>query len=335
MDVWGKLLFLILFLLYYIDNYFLAFTSCAYSMINITTKYYSFLLRYTFLFLLFILTGASCSNVFYQPSKKLFHDPKTFQLTYQNVYFKSKDGTMLHGWVFPSVPDVEELGTVIQFHGNAENISTHFLSLSWIVKHGYTLFTFDYRGYGQSEGHPSQAKVYEDALAALEYAHTINSQRIEPLTPSDEPGRRESTLKKIAYGQSLGGTILLRAMNEVPGTAVLDAVVIESSFSSYQEIAREKLSGSWLSWPFQSLAYLLVSDQYAPQDFIKNLSPIPLLVIHGDNDPVVPIHHGEKIFALAGEPKGFWRIKGGKHVDSMFCCDGIYRDKLLKFLGDL
>lgn len=263
------------------------------------------------------LVTSSCSSLFYQPSKENFHDPKKFRLVYEDVYLKSKNDSLLHGWFFPVDSKTTELGTVVQFHGNAENISTHFLSLVWIVRYGYNLFIFDYQGYGQSQGVPNQAKINEDALTALEYII-----------------KRNSKLKLIAYGQSLGGTILLKALDDFSDKKKIDAVVIDSSFSSYQEIGKEKLSMTWITFLFQPLAYILISDRYAPKR-IYNISPIPLLVIHGDNDSVVPIHHGKNIFNLAKEPKWFWHIKGGKHIDSMTSHNGIYRDKLLNFFKTL
>ena len=87
-----------------------------------------------------VLFLPACSNIAYQPSKKFFYEPKKFGLNYDDVYFKSRDGTSLHGWFFPAPEDKEEKGIVIQFHGNAENITTHFLSLAWITKNTYSLF---------------------------------------------------------------------------------------------------------------------------------------------------------------------------------------------------
>ena len=281
-----------------------------------------FLIRLSLFITIFLLTLSlsACSNIAFQPSKKRFYEPKQFSLEYKDVYFKSKDGTLLHGWFFPSAATTENLGTIIQFHGNAENISTHFMSLAWIIEEGYNLFIFDYRGYGRSQGSPSHAGVNKDALAALEHAIKIS---------------RNQNSKLIAYGQSIGGAILLRALNDLEDKSHIDAVVIDSSFSSYQEIAREKLSISCLTWPFQPLAYLLMSDKFAPEEVIEKISPTPLLVIHGDNDRIIPIRHGKKIFDLAGEPKWFWQVKGGRHINAMAIEKGVYRKRLLNFFSTL
>lgn len=279
-----------------------------------------------FITLLLSLSIPACTHLAYQPSGKTFHDPATFGLRPEEVYFKSRDGTPLHGWFFPVAEGLEERGTVIQFHGNAENITSHFLSLVWITKKGYSLITFDYRGYGKSGGSPTQAGLNDDALAALEYAADLKKENI-----TGSKGKK----KLIAYGQSIGGAILLRALHDLKDKSSVDVVVIESSFSSYQEIVREKFSLSCITWPLQPVASLLISDEYAPEKVISTLSPTPLLVIHGDNDFIIPVHHGRRIYDLAGEPKWFWQVKGGKHINAMFHENGIYRTKLLEFFESL
>ena len=78
-----------------------------------------------------------------------------------------------------------------------------------------------------------------------------------------------------------------------------------------------------------------MSDEYAPEKVIRNISPTPLLVIHGDNDFIIPIQQGKKIFDLAGEPKWFWQVKGGRHINAMFHEKGVYRKRLLDFFKKL
>src|SRR5262245_39943051 len=106
-------------------------------------------MRILFIFLITIL-GQSCSHVFYQPSPKQYVNPAQFKLKYENLSFQSADGTKLNGWFFPAKTKKPK-GTIVQFHGNAQNISTHFFSLIWLIEEGYNFFTFDYRGYGKSE----------------------------------------------------------------------------------------------------------------------------------------------------------------------------------------
>ncbi len=264
----------------------------------------------------------ACTHLFYQPQRMGFYHPADFGFANEDVLFESSGGRKLNGWYFPPAGGAEEKGIIVQFHGNAENISTHFLSLAWVVKYGYGLFTFDYSGYGASEGSPSQQTLNEDAVAALTYA--------EGLLKARNPAGPKKVL--VAYGQSLGGAVLLRALADFPRRASIDTVVIESSFASYKEIARQKLSQHWFTWPLQPLAYLLVSDAYAPEDVIPSLAGTRILVIHGSDDAVVPIRFGKRIFELAGEPKTFWEVPHGHHIDAMTVHGDEYREKLIAFI---
>jgi cephalosporin-C deacetylase-like acetyl esterase len=77
-------------------------------------------------------------------------------MEYQDFRIESAGGRKLHAWLFPSGKGAEERGTLVQFHGNAENISTHFISLSWVTTHGYNFITFDYSGYWDSDSEPGR-----------------------------------------------------------------------------------------------------------------------------------------------------------------------------------
>lgn len=224
----------------------------------------------------------------------------------------------LAGWFFKARKGGHK-GTIVQFHGNAQNMTAHFASLVWVIDEGYDFFAFDYRGYGISEGKPNQEGTNRDALAAIQYV--LNREKADDV---------------VLYGQSLGGAILLRAYGDVSAEdrSRIRAVVIESSFYNYHEIARDVMSRSWLLFPFQPLAYLLVSNAYSPEDWIAKVSPTPLLVIHGDQDQVIPLKFGQKIFELAKEPKQFVLVPGGHHINAMMIDDGEYRKKLLSFLRE-
>src|SRR5690606_22141072 len=114
------------------------------------------------------------------------------------VFFKAKNGNQLFGWYFKNRKGVSPKATVVFFHGNAENLSSHYLSLAWLVDYPYDFFIFDYQGYGRSHGDPSPQKTVEDGIAALE------------LMNERAPGR-----PLIVFGQSLGGAIALRTVVEV------------------------------------------------------------------------------------------------------------------------
>lgn len=258
----------------------------------------------------------SCSGLFFYPSKEQLADPAQYGIHPESVSFKSSDGTHLSGWFFKSATKPVK-GTIIQFHGNAENMTSHFRSLVWVIAHGYNLFTFDYRGYGTSEGRPTIEGLNMDAVAAYS-------------TVAGHPEASKGPL--ILYGQSLGGIVLLKAMENFQNRSMVSHVIVEGSFLSYQEIAREKLSHIWLTWPVQHLAYLLLSDQFAAVQSIQQVSPIPLLVIHGRQDPVIPFRFGEAVFDTAKQPKTFWAVENGRHIDAMISNSGKYRRRLIVYL---
>lgn len=272
--------------------------------------------------LLTSLFSFGCTHLFYQPSQEMYFEPKQAKIEYQEIKFQSEDGTQLSGWYFPALKDSKKRNTtIVQFHGNAENLSSHFASLIWVISHGFNLFVFDYRGYGKSDGKPNQEGVQKDALSAINWA--MNN-------PADQKPDHI-----ILYGQSLGGAVVLGAFDSIPDKGKIELLVIEGSFASYKSVARKKLSQSWITWIFQPLAYLLVSDSTSGKDRLSKLAPTPLLVIHGEDDRIVPFDQGKKIFEEASEPKTFWIIPKGRHLDTYFRERGKYRKQFVDFVEDI
>lgn len=251
---------------------------------------------------LVLLTSCSgCSSVFYQPDRNMYYPPERAGFNPREVWFASGDGTRLHGWLFPAlgIGARRPKGTVIQFHGNAENISSHYASLVWLTRQGYDLFTFDYRGYGKSEGEASPEGVYKDSLSALDVGY--------------EAHRARRTGKFIVYGQSLGGAIAMRAMKDFRFAGETRLVVMDSTFLSYDTVARQTLAKFWLTWLFSPLGPLLVSDKYAPEQVVGTLKT-PLLVIHDRRDPVVKFENGREIVDKYAGQKEFWELDQGRHI---------------------
>ncbi|MBL7665348.1 MAG: alpha/beta hydrolase [Bacteriovoracaceae bacterium] len=271
-------------------------------------------------FLLFVLSLSGCSYLFYFPHKEQIRKPSDFKYIYEEFRFKSKDQTPLHAWKIFAQKVKQPLGTIIFFHGNAENISTHFFNLAWITEHGYDLFIFDYRGYGKSAGEPDQNGTYLDGIAAM------------------EEGMKWSEIRKskkiIVYGQSLGGIIAARSLIDFKHKDKISLLVLDSTFSSYQDIAFDKLTNHWLTFLFSPLAYLLVSDEMESQSYLPN-DKTPKLIIHGVNDTIVPYKFGEEIFHLSSEPKWLWKIENSKHIDAFFKNSGEYKTKFLHFLSQI
>lgn len=262
-----------------------------------------------------IVVLSGCSSLFYYPTRKTYHDPSKAGLVNEDVEFVSESGDKIHAWWFGATGK-ESKGTVVFFHGNAENLTSHFANLMWLPAEGYNYFIFDYPGYGRSSGHPTPMGALNSGIAAIRWVVKNKDQR--PL---------------IVYGHSLGGNIALRSVLDLKDSVPFRAVIIDSSFPSYRKIAARKLSSFWLTWPFQPLVYAFLSDRYAP-DRIDALSPTPLLVIHGQKDIQVEPEFGEMIFKAAKEPKQIWRIPDGSHGSTFWRHERVYRKKLLRYLED-
>lgn len=276
-----------------------------------------------------LLPLSGCGRFFYYPDNFYYFPPDKNGYKAEDVFFPSRDGTVLHGWFIPSTA-ANPKGTIVQFHGNAQNISAHYASLVWLTRRGYNLFTFDYRGYGRSEGNPDQEGTYKDALAALALAWGRH----------EKSRGRSAGSQFIIYAQSLGGTIALRAFADFLQRDRTTLLVIDSSFPSYKDIAAQKLASFWLTWLLSPLGYVLVSDSYAPENYIPKLSfPGRLLVIHDKQDQVVGFKNGKEIYELArgipAERKEFWELDAGRHA-SIFAIDTLEnRERFVAYLEKL
>jgi pimeloyl-ACP methyl ester carboxylesterase len=230
-------------------------------------------------------------------------------MQFQDHFVKTPSGHSIHYWYFPAE---NSKGLILFFHGNGENMSTHFLLMSWLPKENYSYVVFDYPGYGFSSGEPTQESTVESGVTMI--------KEVTSKWPSE---------KFFVYGQSLGGIVAMRSVQEWGGEP--QALIVESSFSSYQRMARRVLSRHWLTWIFQPLAWVLVSDQKAVED-TGHFSPIPLLFIHGDADRVVEPINSQEMFAQSIDPKELWIVPGGGHSDTYFKNDLTYRQKLINYL---
>lgn len=265
--------------------------------------------------LLLVIARWRVKEMFYFPDSVVYDTPASHGLKYEPVRFASRDGTRLSGWFMPAVGAPK--GTVIHFHGNAQNMTAHFAFVSWLPVAGFNLFVFDYRGYGESEGTPNRRGVYEDSQAALQY---VRSRRdIDPA-------------KLFTLGQSLGGAVSIAVVGDGNKQGIR-AVVADSAFFSYQGIVRDVIGTMpLLAFVKSPLSKLLISNDLSPADYIGRIAPIPILLIHGSADQVVPFQHGTWLMERAGQPKTFWRIEGGNHTEALLSPDSPYRRRLTDFL---
>jgi fermentation-respiration switch protein FrsA (DUF1100 family) len=239
---------------------------------------------------------AGCTSVFFQPMKAWVRTPESIGLSYEDVTLTAADGTRLSAWYLPAP---SSRGAVLFLHGNAQNISTHLASVAWLPAQGYSVLLLDYRGYGRSEGAPSIAGSMLDIDVALRFLLQ----------------RPETRSRRVfVFGQSLGGALALNYIAGCNCKPQLQGVIIDSTFTRYRAIAREKLQSLWLTWPLSWSLSLTVTGDDNPIDAIGHVSPVPLLLVHGDADRVIPVHHSQQLYEAARDPKTFWRVPDADHI---------------------
>lgn len=249
---------------------------------------------------------------FFYPDRHDYGSPAAVGLTHRDIEFASADGTRLHGWFVPAAG--ARRGTVLHAHGNAQNMTAHFGFVDWLPRRGYDVFAFDYRGYGRSEGRPSLRGALDDTVAAL--------ATVRALPEADRD-------RLYVIGQSLGGALVLAALGR-GHTGGVRAVVADSAFSSPRAIVADVLAG--LPGPNlirHPLARWLISDEVSAEAVVANISPVPILFIHGDHDRVIPVSHSDRLFAAAREPKTYWRIAGLDHTEALTLRE--WQDRLVEF----
>jgi uncharacterized protein len=264
--------------------------------------------RYTLLLLPTMLAGC-IESAFYHPDRILYSTPAGLGLDFETVFFASDDGTKLSGWFIPATGyknPRNAKGTVVHFHGNAQNMSAHWQFVAWLPQRGFNVFVFDYRGYGASEGKPAPKGVFEDSNSALNYVRSRKDVDPERL---------------LILGQSLGGTNAIAVVGK-GNRAGVKAMAIEATFSSYSSIASDKFPG----------AGSLLDDAYSAEKYIDKLAPIPLLLIHGTSDAVIPYAHTLRLMDKAGEPKKLITVEGGGHIEALTLRFGTrYQEAVLDF----
>ncbi|MCW9707811.1 alpha/beta hydrolase [Fodinibius salsisoli] len=240
------------------------------------------------------------AKMVYHPTEELWGDPSSVGLPFEEIIFETTDGIQLHGWFISAG---SEKPTVLYCHGNAGNISGRLASIKLLHSLGVNVFIFDYRGYGKSEGSPSEQGTYRDAKAAWDYLTTV---------------RGIDSKNIIIKGRSLGGAIAawLGARTNPA------ALIIESTFTSAADLGADL-------YPWLPVRQLL-RYQYPTIDYIKEVK-VPLFMAHSRDDRVVPFHHGNVLFEAAPEPKTFVELQGSHGTG--FLDTGLeYREALQQFL---
>lgn len=238
----------------------------------------------------------------YVPIRELAGTPADFGLPYRDVWFEAEDGVRLHGWLIPGARPM----TLLWCHGNAGNIS-HRLDNIREIHHrlGIGVFIFDYRGYGRSDGSPTEAGLYLDARAARDAL--VRSLSV----PSPQI---------VYFGRSLGAAVALDLALAHPPSGM----ILESPFLSVRTMANRTVPGSGF----------LLKTRFDSLEKIGRLRT-PLLVLHGNSDEVVPHEHGRRLWEAASEPKAFYTIPGARHNDTYLVGGSGYWEAWLRFLNSL
>lgn len=242
------------------------------------------------------------SQFVYYPTRPVTTDPADISLEFENVTLETKDGVRLSGWF---IPHSDARGVLLFCHGNAGNIGHRMESIEIFHRLGLDVFIFDYRGYGQSEGKPSETGTYQDAEAA--WRHLTKKRQIEP-------GRI------IIFGRSLGGAVAAwLAQHHTPA-----ALILESSFTSLPDIAATL-------YPYLPVR-LLLRFKYSTAEYLKKID-CPVLIVHSPDDDIMPFSHGQRLFATASEPKSFLEI-GGTHNEGFLTSGSHYQESLNAFITE-
>jgi fermentation-respiration switch protein FrsA (DUF1100 family) len=240
---------------------------------------------FLFVFLFLWIRWQERSGLFF-PARDLYRSPAAEGLAFEDVHFHSA-GNELHGWYIPASGSQ----VVLWMHGNAGNIADR-LDQAVEMKRalGASSFMFDYRSYGKSRGRPSEAGLYQDAEAAFKWL--TETRGIDPR-------------QIILYGHSLGSAVSVDLALE--GGVNAGGMVLESPFTSAGDMARRMYFGLPVG-----LVMSVKLDNIGRIPDVK----MPILVIHGVSDTVIPFSMGKKLFDAAPEPKTFLPVPGADHSDS-------------------
>jgi len=239
-------------------------------------------------------------KLLYNPLREVTCTPVAMGLDFEDAVFTSSDGLRLSGWYIPA--QNSEL-TILLCHGNAGNMMHHLEIINAIYNLGISCLIFDYRGYGDSEGRPSEKGTYLDAEAAYKWLTDV--KKVLP----DEI---------IIFGRSLGGSIAAHLASKVRAKAL----VLESAFTSYVDIGRKFYPYMPVRW-FARFSYRTI-------DFIKNIH-CPVLLIYSKDDEIIPFEFGLRLYEAANEPKEFIEISGS-HNGSFIESNKTYEQAWKKWL---
>jgi len=206
----------------------------------------------------------------------------------------------LHGWFFPGEKDSP---VILHFHGNAGNISHRLDLVQSFLRKRFSVFLFDYRGFGKSSGRPSETGLYRDGIAA--WAYLVEKEKIAPE-------------RLVLHGHSIGAAVAI----EVALQKKVRGLVIESAFTSTKDMAK--------TLALFALISPVVPAHYNNLEKIRRV-PFPMLIIHGERDEIVPFSMGQKLFETATDHKSFYPVKDAGHNDVLIVGGEKYFEAFAEF----
>jgi len=237
----------------------------------------------------------------YYPSKEIILSPADVGLKHEDIFFTTDDNLRLNGWF---VPSGQSRGTLLFCHGNAGNISHRVEIIKIFNQLNLNVFIFDYRGYGRSQGVPTEQGLYKDAQAAFQYL----------LSRGDVD---QGTI--IIYGKSIGANVAIKLASMVKAAALIS----ESGFTSAYDMGRRLFPYLPIKW--------IITVKFDAQSTIKNIA-IPKLIIHSEDDEIIPFTMGKKLFEVAASPKELYQMQG-THNEAIFTSGQEYSRRLDSFLS--
>ncbi len=236
------------------------------------------------------------------PEKNLTSTPKEINIDFEDIYFTTSDDLKLNGWF---IPNANAKHTIVFAHGNAGNISGRTDKIKLLKELNLNIFIFDYRGYGKSQGSPTETGIYTDTKAAYEWLTNIKGINKDSI---------------IALGVSLGSAAAIDLASKVK----LKALITEGAFTNAKDMARKL-------YPF--LPGFIFGVKFDSINKIKTIE-IPKLFIHSKTDEIVPFELSQRLYEAAKQPKTLLALNG-THNDSFLLQSGDYLKGIKDFIKSL
>lgn len=247
------------------------------------------------------------NQLIFHPSSQMIDTPDRLNINWSEHWIETEDGIQIHGWM---IGEPENQPVVVYSHGNAGNISGRIDIAGGIARQGAAVFLYDYRGYGRSEGSPSEQGIYRDGNAVVHYLrHRMG-------IPEEQ---------MVFYGRSLGGAVAARQSAEFDGAGL----VLDSSFINGKEIAADL-------YPF--VPGFLVTIRFPVDEDLRRSDVKHVMIMIAKNDRIIGIRHGKELYELASLDKDkhvhLVELEGG-HNDSFVVSRDIYDESWRHFLDNL